>query len=81
MYSDTIALITWIVTIVGVIVVFTRLRRRKGSIGPGAGGSIYDMMNEDRRKAIEIIAEERAEARDPETADGNLPDLEQPKRR
>ena len=76
MYSDTIALITWIVTIVGVIVVFTRLRRRKGSIGPGAGGSIYDMMNEDRRKAIEIIAE----ARDPETADGNLPDLEQPKR-
>jgi hypothetical protein len=36
------------------------------------------MLNEDKRKAIEIIVEERAEERDPETADGNLPELESP---
>lgn len=42
---------------------------RGGGPGPGASGAIYDMLNEDRRKAIEIIVEGRAEAADPETAD------------
>ena len=37
--------------------------------GPGAAGAVYDMLNEDKRKAIEIILEERAEYRDPESAD------------
>lgn len=67
--DDVIAAATWLVLIAGVVVVFARLRRRRG-IGPGASGTIHDMINEDKRKAIEIIAEERAEARDPETADG-----------
>ena len=48
--------------------------------GPGTAGAIYDMLNEDKRKAIEIIVEEKAEATDPETADGNLPELESPGR-
>ena len=52
-----------------------------GRPGPGAAGAIYDMLNEDKRKAIEIIVEERAEARDPETADGDLPQLESPGKR
>ncbi|HET7216990.1 MAG TPA: hypothetical protein VFJ02_03045 [Vicinamibacterales bacterium] len=76
MLTDTIGAIVWAVAAVGVTVIFVRLRRRRRGIGPGAGGAIYDMLNEDKRKAIEIIAEERAEARDPETRDGNLPDLE-----
>ena len=50
----------------------TRQRRR---LGPAAIGSVYDLLNEDKRHAIEIIVEERAEARDPEDADGNLPEL------
>jgi len=50
-----------------------------GRPGPGAIGSVYDMLNQDKRRAIEIIVEEKAEERDPETADGNLPDLESPK--
>jgi hypothetical protein len=54
--------------------------RTLGSPGPGAAGAIYDMLNEDKRKAIEIIVEEKAEERDPETADGNLPELESPSR-
>ncbi len=48
-------------------------RRRPGSASVGA---FYDMLNEDKRNAIEIVVEGRAEARDPETVDGNLPDLE-----
>ncbi len=73
---------SWIVVllVVGVIIYMTtRLRGHRGSIGPGASGAVYDMLNEDKRRAIEIIVEGRAEARDPEDADGNLPDLEHPK--
>jgi hypothetical protein len=62
-------------------VISVRRRRRSGHPGPGTSGAIYDMLNEDKRKAIEIIVEEKAEETDPETADGNLPDLESPKRR
>jgi hypothetical protein len=58
-----------------------RLRRRRGRVGPGATGAVYDMLNEEKRKAIELIVEERAEERDSETADGDLPQLEHPVRR
>jgi hypothetical protein len=68
----------WLLAIVAVIVVFSRRRRHRGRIGPGAAGSIYDMLNEDKRNAVEIVVEERAGARDPEDRDGNLPDLEDP---
>jgi hypothetical protein len=65
------------------VVAVVRARRKRGRLtwgapGPGAAGAIYDLLNEDKRKAIEIIVEERAEERDPETADGNLPELESP---
>jgi hypothetical protein len=53
-------------------------RRVFGSPGPGAAGAIYDLLNQDKRNAIEIIVEEKAEERDPETADGNLPELQNP---
>ena len=56
-----------------VIVLMVRLRQRKrgerSGPGPGASGAVYDMLNEDKRRAIEIIAEGRAEATDPEHAD------------
>ncbi len=43
-------------------------------------GAIYDLLNEDRRKALEIIVEQRAEACDPEDRDGNLPEIEDPRK-
>jgi hypothetical protein len=43
-------------------------QRRRGP-GPGAAGAVYELLNEDRRKALEIIVEQRAEVTDPETAD------------
>ena len=58
-----------------------RRKRARGMFsapGPGTAGAIYDMLNEDKRRAIEIIAEQKAEETDPETADGNLPELESP---
>lgn len=57
-----------------------RGRRRSSRPGAGAVGTIYDMLNEDKRKAVEIIVEQRAEERRPEYPDGNLPDLENPKK-
>lgn len=53
-----------------------RLRRKRAAPGPAAAGMLNDMLNEDRRAAVEIILEERAAARDPEDRDGNLPDLD-----
>ena len=70
--------IFWLVAIVAVIVLFARQRRRRGHVGSAAAGSVYDMLNEDKRNAVEIVVEERAGARDPEDRDGNLPDLENP---
>ena len=74
-----------LIVILGVLFLAVRVlaRDRRGRtfrVGPGAAGTIYDMLNEDKRKAIEIIVEEKAEATDPETADGNLPELESPGR-
>lgn len=43
-------------------------RRRAGGVGAGAMGAVYDMLNEDKRRAIEIIVEHKAAAVDPERA-------------
>lgn len=52
-----------------------RLRRRRVTIGPAAAAMMHEILNDDRRAAIEIILEERAGERDPEDRDGNLPEL------
>jgi len=77
MTPNAVNAILWVVAIVAVIVLFAR-RRRRGHIGSAAAGSVYDMLNEDKRNAVEIVVEERAGARDPEDREGHLPDLENP---
>jgi hypothetical protein len=72
--------LVWLVAIGLVIVAFSAQRRSRKDVGAAASGTIYDMLNEDKRNAVEIVVEERAEARDPEDRDGNLPDLEDPTR-
>jgi hypothetical protein len=71
----------WVVAIV-LLLVASRRQRRKGRIraGSASAGGIYGLLNEDKRNAVEIVVEGRAEARDPEDRDGNLPDLETPRR-
>ena len=73
--------IVWLVAIVLVARVWVVMRRtrRRGGVGTAAAGTMYDWLNEDKRRALEVIVEERAAARDPEDKDGNLPDLERPK--
>jgi hypothetical protein len=57
-----------------------RLRKRRVTLGPAAAATMHEILNDDRRAAVEIILEERAAERDPEDRDGNLPDLEDPTR-
>jgi hypothetical protein len=78
-YDNYVVAVSWVAVIFGVIVLFRR-GRRLGRPGPGTIGTVYDWLNEDKRNAVEMIIEERAEARDPEDKDGNLPDLEQPRK-
>ena len=72
----------WLAAIVLLILAVrkTRQQRRRGGVGTAAAGIVYDLLNEDKRNAVEILVEQRAEARDPEDKDGNLPDLVSPKR-
>ena len=72
----------WLVAILLLVAAWRRTRRaRRGHIGTAAIGTMYEFLNEDKRRAIEIIVEERAEARDPEDKDGTLPDLAGPRGR
>lgn len=48
-----------------------RLRKRRSTPGAAAAAAMYEMLNEDRRAAVEIVLEERAAWRDPEDKDGN----------
>lgn len=86
-----VRLATWLVPIIILLLVVavrrgkssgrSRPKRRRGGVGSGAVGAIYGFLNEDKQRAIDIIVEEKAEERRPEYPDGNLPDLEDPKRR
>ena len=59
-----------ICTIYGVLL--SRLRKRR--IGSAAVGSFYDMLEQDKRRAIEIIVEQKAEEQAPEDAEGTGPE-------
>ena len=71
----------WLVVLIAVVALLASIGRRSRGPGSAAAGAVYDMLNEDKRQALEIIVEQRAAARDPEDADGNLQDLENPARR
>ena len=61
-----------------------RAKTRRRHIGSGAAGAVYGMMNEDKRKAIEIVVEDKAAAHDFEHADdktANRPAGQQANRR
>ncbi len=69
----------WLIAIV-LLVAVSRVKRQRGRVGAAGAGAVYGFLNEDKRKAVEIVVEGRAEARDAEDRDGNLPDLAKPRR-
>ena len=80
-------LVTWLVPILILLfaVMWSRRkapsgpRRRRGGVGSAAVGSVYGFLNEDKRRAVDLIVEEKAGERRPEYPDGDLPSLENPK--
>ena len=75
MKPDVAAEAVWslvLLAILGGLVTTVFSKRSSGRGGPGAGasGAVYDLLNEDKRNAIEIIVEDKAGYRDPEDADG-----------
>jgi hypothetical protein len=54
------------------------MRKRRVRFGPAAVGMLEPFMLHAQRQAAEIIVEGKAEARDQEHKDGNLPDLAGP---
>ena len=72
--SELISASTWLLMIVLGGFVIYRVRTRRSHIGSAAAGTIYDIVQEDKRKAIEIVVADKAEARDFEHADDDDPD-------
>lgn len=59
----------WLVMMLLAGFAFYRARTRRRHIGSAAAGAVYDMMNEDKRKAVEIVVSDKAAAHDFEHAD------------
>ena len=70
--------VLWLVGFVAIVslVMFGRRKRRRGGTMTAAVGAVWDLQTAEKRKAYEIILEKKAEARDPEDAEGNKPELE-----
>jgi hypothetical protein len=65
--------IIWAVMMILAGFAFYRAKTRRRHIGAGAAGTVYGMLGDDKRKAIEVIAEDRAAAHDFEHADDKDP--------
>lgn len=64
--------------LIAALIMTRRRGRGRGGTMTGAVGAVWDLQTDHKRKALEIIVEQRAEARDPEDAEGDLPELDQP---
>lgn len=67
--SELISAATWLVMIVLGGFVLYRLKTRRSHIGSAAAGTVYDIIHEDKRKAIEVVVSDKAAAHDFEHAD------------
>ena len=67
--SELISASVWVVMIGLGAVVLYRLKTRRSHIGSAAAGTVYDIIHEDKRKAIEVVVSDKAAAHDFEHAD------------
>jgi hypothetical protein len=54
----------WLIMIVLAGFALYRVRTRRSHIGSAGAGTIYDIVHEEKRKAIEIVVADKASARD-----------------
>jgi hypothetical protein len=83
MELDKVIEVVWVaglVFLVLLIVVTGRARRHGGSYRAGVVGAMYEMHNKDKQRALQEIVEEKEAKRPPESPDGDLPQLEKPRR-
>jgi hypothetical protein len=63
MGTDLVVGDVWMIVMVGVVLLLAALRGRDlgGGVrsGPGTMGAVYDWVNEDKRKAVGIIVDDR----------------------
>jgi hypothetical protein len=84
MDADVIINVIWgagFLLVVLIVALSRRARRHGGAYKAGVIGAMYEFQNRDKREALELIVENKAEETRPEYPDGNLPDLEDPRRR
>ena len=72
--------VIWLVMMALAGFAFYRAKTRRRHIGSGAAGAVYGMMNEDKRKAVEIVVAGKAAAHDFEHADDDGPTGQQANR-
>jgi hypothetical protein len=70
--------LVWLAVLALIVVAFRSIADRPTRVGSASAGTVYDWLNQDKRKAIEIVVDGQAERQDGEHAEGNLPDLEDP---
>lgn len=71
--TELISASIWLVMIVLGGFVIYRVRTRRSHIGSAAAGTIYDIVQDEKRKAIEIVVANKAEARDFERGEDDGP--------
>jgi hypothetical protein len=81
MPADEVIGVVWatgLAVLVLVILISRRARRHGGAFRAGVVGSIYEMQNQDKQKALDVIVDGKAAETRPEYPDGDLPQLENP---
>jgi hypothetical protein len=67
--TDAVGGVIWLAMIVLAAVVLYRLKTRRSHIGSAAAGTVYDLLQEEKRNAMEIVVADKAAAHDFEHAD------------
>lgn len=62
--------LVWLAVLALIVVAFRGLSDRRTHVGSASAGTIYDWLNQDKRKAIEIVVDGQAERQDGEYAEG-----------
>ena len=75
--AQAVATVEFLAIVCVAVFIGRKVFRRRGPsrFGAGAVGTVYELLNEDKRKAVELIVEERTGERDPEDRDGSFDDL------